>query len=32
MNIFDQFSPDILTQKAKALFDEERQTRTVLNG
>ena len=32
MNIFDQFSPDILTAKAKALFDEERQTRTVLNG
>lgn len=32
MNLFHQFSPEILTEKARALFNEERQTKKVLNG
>lgn len=32
MDLFTHYSPDILTQKAKALFAEERQTKKILNG
>ena len=32
MNLFHQFSPEALTEKAKALFNEERQTKQILNG
>ncbi|MBR4991111.1 MAG: hypothetical protein IKY96_08110, partial [Oscillospiraceae bacterium] len=32
MDLFTHYSPDILTEKAKALFAEERQTKKVLNG
>ena len=32
MNLFHQFSPEVLTEKAKALFNEERQTKKILNG
>ena len=32
MNLLHQFSPKVLTEKAKALFNEERQTKKILNG
>ena len=32
MDLFTHYSPEVLTEKAKALFAEERQTKKVLNG
>jgi len=32
MELFNRYSPECLTEKAKALFAEERQTKKILNG